>query len=190
MNPKRAIGILFLVSLVISLTCSKTDYPHQTNDVDNLPDSRLDDATIILTRDGKQSVVVKAVHIDRWEKNDSTEADTVEITFYDTDGNPRSTLTANRGLIREKKEALGVFGNVVGTSRDSTILKTESLFWDPETGLITTDDYVEIHRPDGDILTGWGLKADRNLKNIEILSDVAGTVKKIPETEKGKFEKK
>ncbi len=190
MNQIKAIIIPFMILITISIACSKTDYPQQTGDVDNLPDSQLDDATIILTRDGRKSVLVKAVHIDRWEKNDSTEADTVEITFCDTDGNKQSILTANRCLIREKKEVLALFGNVVGTAQDSTVLTTESLFWNPETRLITTDDYVEIHRPDGDILTGWGLKADRNLKNIEILKDVAGTVKKIPEAEKAKFEKK
>lgn len=190
MKLKRTISNLFLILLILSFACSKTDYPRQMDNEENFPDSQLDDATIIFTKDGKQSVVVKAVHIDRWEENDSTEADTVEIIFFDVEGHLRSTLTADRGLIREKKEKFAVFGNVIGINEELTVLRTESLFWDPETGLITTDDYVEIQRADGDILTGWGLKADRNLQNIEILRDVAGTVKKIPEAQKEKLKEK
>jgi len=190
MKLKRTISNLFLILLILSFACSKTDYPRQMDNEENFPDSQLDDATIIFTKDGKQSVVVKAVHIDRWEENDSTEADTVEIIFFDVEGHLRSTLTADRGLIREKKEKFAVFGNVIGINEELTVLRTESLFWDPETGLITTDDYVEIQRADDDILTGWGLKADRNLQNIEILRDVAGTVKKIPEAQKEKLKEK
>jgi len=172
------------------LACSSTETPQPVEEGANLPDSRLDDATIVFTEDGRRSVVVEAVHIDRWEQQDSTEADTVTVLFYDTLGVQKSTLTGKRALIREKSEKVGMFGNVVAVNEDSTVLKTESLFWDPQTNLITTDDYVEITKKDGDIITGYGLKANRHLQEIEILSDVAGKVIEAAVQEKEKIEKK
>ena len=170
-----ALAVFFL------LACTKTEPPPQKTGDNNYPDSRLDDATIVFSQDGKQSVNIIAKHIDRWEKIDSTEAEIVELIFYDKHGSRRSNLKANRGVIHEKSEKVSLFGDVVAVNKDSTVLKTQSLFWDPETELMTTDDYVEIERADGDILTGYGLKADRNLQEIEILRDVSGKVIEIPE---------
>jgi len=183
-------AIFILIIAMAFLACTETEPPQPNETTENYPDSRLDDATIVFTKDGKQSVTIEAKHIDRWVKQDSTEADTVIVIFFDTTGTQKSTLTANRGLIREKSELVSMFGNVVAINEDSTVLKTESLFWDPETGLITTDDYVEIEKADGDLLTGYGLKADRNLHELEILSDVAGKVSDVAEQEKEKFEDK
>jgi LPS export ABC transporter protein LptC len=186
------IKIAVVVSL-IALTifgCSKTEYPREKEAPANIPDASLDDATIILTQDGKQEAVVDAKHIDRWETKDSTEATTVNIVLFDSIGVEHSTLTAKRGVLRENSAKFTLFGNVVGVSKDSTILKTQSLYWNPETNKITTEDYVEIHRKNGDLIHGYGMVADRDLQNIEITRDVSGKVKSIPESEKQKFEKK
>ncbi|MCP4581162.1 MAG: LPS export ABC transporter periplasmic protein LptC [candidate division Zixibacteria bacterium] len=182
--------IILLIATMAFLACTEPEPPQQNVADENYPDSRLDDATIVFTKDGKQNITIEAEHIDRWVREDSTEADTIKVLFFDDQGGQKSTLTANRGLIREKSEKVAMFGNVVAINEDSTVLKTESLFWDPETGLITTDDYVEIEKTDGDLLTGYGLKADRNLQELEILSDVAGKVTDVAEQEKEKFKDK
>jgi LPS export ABC transporter protein LptC len=175
--------ILFiLTATLLPLACTETDKRPPRQESSSYPDSRLVDAEIVFTQEGKQSVNIYAKHIDRWEKNDSTEADTVEVIFYDKEGNRSSDLKANRGIIREKTEKVSLFGDVVAVNNDSTVLKTQSLFWNPETQLITTEDYVEITRRDGDILTGYGMKADRNLEEIQILKDVSGKVIELPET--------
>lgn len=176
--------LIITIILTSLFACASTETPQPVEDNTNYPDTQLDDATIIFTRDGMRSVVVEAAHIDRWQSLDSTEADKVNLHFYDDDGKESSSLVADRGLIREKTEKVSVFGNVVAINEDSTILRTESLVWDPETQLITTDDYVEIDRANGDKLSGYGLKGDRNLQELEILRDVKGKVLKIPEEEK------
>jgi LPS export ABC transporter protein LptC len=186
------IKITVLVSLIglMIFGCSKTEYPREKEAPANIPDASLDDATIILTQDGKQEAVVDAKHIDRWESKDSTEATTVDIVLFDSVGVEHSTLSAKRGVLRENSAKFSLFGDVVGVSKDSTILKTQSLYWNPETNKITTEDYVEIHRKNGDLIHGYGMVADRDLQNIEITRDVSGKVKSIPESEKQKFEKK
>ncbi len=179
--------LILIILPLIFMACASTDSPQPVEDNTNYPDTQLDDATIVFTEDGVQSVLVEAEHIDRWQNRDSTEADMVNLHFYDEKGVEQSSLTANRGLIREKTEKVSVFGNVIAINEDSTILRTESLLWDPETQLISTDDYVEVERANGDILTGYGLKGDRNLQELEILRDVKGKVLDIPEEEKETF---
>jgi LPS export ABC transporter protein LptC len=188
MRNKILIPVILLGLLTFG--CSKTEYPREKDAPANIPDASLDDATIILTQDGKQEAIVDAKHIDRWEAKDSTEATTVTIALFDSAGIEHSTLTAKRGLLREQSAKFALFGDVVGISKDSTILKTQSLYWNPETNKITTEDYVEIYRKGGDLIKGWGLIADRDLQNIEITRDVSGKVRSIPESEKQKFETK
>ena len=185
----RTIVIVLLLMIAIA-GCSKTEYPREKEAAANIPDASLDDATIILSQDGKQEAVVDAKHIDRWEAKDSTEATTVKIVLFDSLGIGHSTLTAKRGLLREKSAKFALFGDVAGVSKDSTILNTQSLYWNPDTKKITTEDYVEIHRRNGDLIKGWGMIADRDLQNIEITRDVSGKVQSVPEAEKEKFEKK
>lgn len=178
-------ALWLVLPILLLAACAKTESPqHAADESANYPDTRLDDATIVFTQDGIRSVVIDAIHIDRWEKKDSTVADSVKVKFFSKEGAVTSSLIADRGLIHEKSEKLAVFGHVVAVNEDSTVLKTESLFWDPQTGLITTEDYVEVHRKGGDILTGYGLKADRNLHEIEILSNIKGKVSEIPEEQK------
>lgn len=188
MSFKNATVIILLVAVIAG--CSKTEFPKEKVAPGDIPDASLDDATIILSQDGKQEAVVDAKHIDRWEAKDSTEATTVKIVLYDSLGVGHSTLTGKRGLLREKSAKFAIYGDVVAISKDSTTLQTQSLFWNPDTKKITTDDYVEIHRKNGDLIKGWGMIADRDLQNIEITRDVSGKVKSIPESEKQKFEKK
>jgi LPS export ABC transporter protein LptC len=190
MSIRFKIAILISLIAITIIGCSKTEYPREKEAPANIPDASLDDATIILTQDGKQEAVVDAKHIDRWETKDSTEATVVNIVLFDSVGVEHSTLTAKRGVLREKSAKFTLFGDVIGVSKDSTILKTQSLYWNPETNKITTEDYVEIHRKNGDLIHGYGMIADRDLQNIEITRDVSGKVKTIPESEKLKFDKK
>ena len=186
----RKVWPILAFLLILIIACAKTESPQHVAAADSTdyPDTRLDDAVIVFTQDGVQSVVIDAAHIDRWEKKDSTVADTVKVKFYDKEGNVTSSLVADRGLIHEKSEKISVFGHVVAVNEDSTVLKTESLFWDPQTSLITTDDYVEVQRAGGDVLTGDGLKADRQLHEIEILNNVKGKVIQLPAEDKENFQ--
>jgi hypothetical protein len=177
MMYRQIVPYILVVVILFALACSKTEYPRLKESANNLPDASFDDATIILTKDGRQDAIVKAKQI-------------VFITLYDSLGVEHSNLTSKRALLREQAAKFSLYGDVVGVSKDSTVLKTQSLFWDPKTELVTTDDYVEIRRADGDILKGWGLRADRDLQNIEIARNVSGNVKNVPESDMQNLEGK
>ncbi len=182
MTKNRCLIIIISISFLIG-GCSRHESPRLKEEMEKPPDARIEGATIILTQNGIKNAIVDAACIYRWEDKDSTEASDVKIVLFDTTGAARSELKAKRGLVRERTAGFALFGDVVGISSDSTVLITQSLFWNPKTELITTDDFVEIKHRDGSILQGWGLRADRDLKNAEIGRDVSGRVEKILDEE-------
>ncbi len=117
-----------------------------------------------------------------FEEEDSTIAKDVKVDFYDEFGEYSSTLTSNEGLVRQKKNEFSVWGDVV-VENDTARLDTQSLRWNPDTRQITTDDFVKLRRGK-DVLTGYGMKADNRLQNVQILRDVKGEFTDVPESEK------
>lgn len=154
----------------------------QTTTTEKIPSSILEDATIILTTEGKKEAVIYADTLINFEEEDSTIAKDVKVDFYDEFGEYSSTLTSDEGLVRQKINEFSVWGNVV-VENDTARLDTQSLRWDPNSKLITTDDYVKLRRGK-DVLTGYGMKADNRLQNVQILRDVKGEFTDVPESEK------
>jgi len=147
-----------------------------------LPDSELEEATIIFTIQGVRRMLLKADYIARYEKEDSTTARVVHADFYDEEGKHSSVLTSDFGVIKENLKELWVSGEVVVISDEGVKLETETLRWDPNIDRIITDDFVRVTREE-DILTGYGLEADQELKNIKIKREVKGVLREAPSRE-------
>lgn len=169
------------LGILLTVACSDLNEKPKEQSTGRIPDSIIETANIILTSEGKKEAVIDADTLIVFDREDSTIAKGVKVDFYDENGNYRSTLTADEGLVRQKIQALRVWGNVVVVS-DSSRLVTQSLKWDQLRKLITTDDYVELHRG-GDTITGYGMEADNKLENVRILRDVKGRITDVPETE-------
>jgi LPS export ABC transporter protein LptC len=163
------------------VACSRTErQPEQPLD-EKIPDSVIQNATIALTSEGIKEAVILADTLIVFDQEDSTIASGVKVDFYDENGEYRSTLTSKKGLVRQTRRELSVWGEVVVVS-DSSRLETESLRWDPVQKLITTDDFVTLHRG-GDVVTGYGMEADSRLEHVRILRDVTGSITDIPQSE-------
>jgi LPS export ABC transporter protein LptC len=161
--------------------CSDIEKKPGEQSTEKIPDSIIESANIVLTSEGKKEAVINARKLVVFDQEDSTLATEVKVDFYDESGDYRSTLTSDEGLVRQKRQELTVWGNVVVAS-DSSRLLTESLSWDPGRKLIVTDDYVELHRGD-DVITGYGMEADNRLEDVRILRDVKGRISDIPQSE-------
>jgi LPS export ABC transporter protein LptC len=135
-----------------------------------------------MTSGGLRQALINADTLYVFEHEDSTIAVYVKIDFFNDAGVYQSTLTAKRGLVRQKQESFSVWGDVV-VKNDTSRLETQSLRWDAKRSLITTDDFVRFERR-GDIITGYGLEADNRLDNVKILRDVKGKINDIPNSEK------
>jgi LPS export ABC transporter protein LptC len=161
--------------------CADTEQRPRETSGDKIPDSIIYDATIALTSEGKKEAVIFADTLKVFDREDSTAAKGVKVDFYDEDGSYRSTLTSERGLVRQTSRELWVWGDVVVES-DTSRLETESLHWNPARQLIVTEDFVRLYRGT-DMVSGYGMEADSRLEHVRILRDVKGTITEVPRDE-------
>jgi LPS export ABC transporter protein LptC len=87
---------------------------------------------------------------------------------------------ADSGRIQEKKQKFEALGDVVVTTDEGIKLQTESLRWDPQVNKIVTDDFVTITK-DQNVITGYGLEADQQLKHLIIKKQVKGKISDVSE---------
>lgn len=161
--------------------CEDIDEVRNEGSLERIPDSIIETANIVLMSEGSREAVINAERLVVYDLEDSTIATGIKVDFYDENGEYVSTLTAKEGLIRQKRQELTVWGDVVVIS-DSSRLETHSLIWDPNRKLIITDDFVKLHRG-GDVITGYGMEADNKLEHVKILRDVKGKIGDIPSSE-------
>lgn len=164
------------------LSCAAQENRSEKTTTEQAPSSILEDATITLTTEGRKDAVIYADTLINFEDKDSTIAKVVKVDFYDEKGDYQSTLTSEEGLVRQKTQEFQVWGNVV-VQNDTARLETQSLHYDPNSRLITTDDFVKFRRGH-DLLTGYGMVADNRLENVKILKNVKGEFIDVPKNEK------
>lgn len=143
----------------------------------NLPDQILSNTKMIFTQNGVKTTVIKAKTVAKWTNKDLTQAESLWVDFFDENGEHTSHLVADSGWIKEKKQMLGVWGNVSVLTDEGVKLETQTLNWNPSTNKISTEDFVKITK-DKDVMTGYGLEADQTLKNIKIKTKVKGEIVK------------
>jgi len=176
---KNSLVCLGLVILLLISACGKDELkaPEFPQEV---PDQVMENTTITFTEEGVKSAVIYAQHLAVYEKLDLKKAKGVRVDFYDQEGNHTSVLIADSGLIQEKRQNLEALGNVVVTTEEGIQLETQSLRWDPQKRKIVSDDFVKITKKK-DVITGYGLEADEELKHFVIKKSVKGKITEIPE---------
>lgn len=175
---KRVVLSLGVVFLVFSFSCDRDEQgeiPRSTE----LPDQVVEKAEVVFTVDGVRSTLIKANYVVKYERKDLTLAKGIHVDFFDKEGKHTSVMDADSGIIRERRQELEALGNVVVVSDEGVRLETESLKWDPRRQKVVTDDFVKLTK-EGDIIYGYGLEADQQLKNFKIKKKVKGKIEKIP----------
>jgi LPS export ABC transporter protein LptC len=90
-------------------------------------------------------------------------------------------LTADTGVYSKSAGNLHLQDNVIGTSDSGAELLTDSLNWDAKTGLITTEDKVNIKKENISSF-GTGATANQNLKTVALNKDVTVNISREGET--------
>jgi len=135
---------------------------------DSLPSQESWRSTVRLTDSARVRAVLWAGHIATFAEDQYTLlGDSVHVTFFNERGEPSSTLTARRGKVDDRTRDFEAYEQVVVCSEDSTVLRTDRLFWTNATRLIHTDAYVEIVSP-REVIRGQGLESDQSLTNYRI----------------------
>ncbi len=176
---RNRIGYILILFLLLFCACSreKSQTPAPQG---NVPDQVMENSTITFSEEGIRSTVIWAKYIEVYEKLDIKKAKQVRADFYDREGNHTSVLVADSGRIQERKRKFEALGDVVVTTDEGIKLQTQSLRWDPGINKIVTDDFVTITK-DRNVITGYGLEADQQLKHLIIKKQVQGKITDISE---------
>jgi LPS export ABC transporter protein LptC len=178
MEKSRIIHLTVWILILIS-ACGKEESKAPAIS-GNVPDQVMENSTITFSEEGIRSAVIWAKYVEVYEKLDLKKAKQVRADFYDKEGNHTSFLVADSGVIQERKRKFEALGNVVVTTDEGIKLQTQTLRWDPEKAKIVTDDFVTITRGK-DVITGYGLEADQELKHFVIRKQVKGKIEELPE---------
>ena len=146
-----------------------------------LADQEVDGFTLTQTREGARVWSISADHALVYDDADRVEMIDLRVDFFDDDGEVRSTLTANEGILARRTSDMEVLGNVIVYAADGTILTTVRLTWNERKGKVESDRPVRVTKGD-DVMTGVGVEADPDLKNIRVKSDFRAFVR-TPEGE-------
>jgi len=97
------------------------------------------------------------------------------LEFFNSEGNPTSTLKADYCYYTKKDDLYKATGNVVVQDVETNDrLNTEELYWNKKKEMVFTEKFVRIEQ-NGDLITGIGLEAKQDFSYYKIL-EVQGTL--------------
>ena len=98
------------------------------------------------------------------------------LEFFDTNGEPTSTLRADYCYYTKKEDLYKATGNVVVQDVETNDrLNTEELFWNQKKEEVFTEKFVRIEK-DGELHVGDGLEAKQDFSYWKILNS-KGTIR-------------
>ena len=154
-----------LITFALLAGCTKIAEDEGAKDDKEYPDQESWSAEIILTQEGQKKAVIHAGHLLRY--NNRAEVlmdDTVEVDFFNVEGEHVSHLKSLRARVNENDNNLLASGNVVVEADRSVTLFTEELRWDQQRERIISDVDITLVT-EQDTLTGVGFESDSNLEN-------------------------
>jgi LPS export ABC transporter protein LptC len=164
-------GIFYVLIGIVTVSC-KNDLQtiNSLSQIDSLPMEFARDIEVYYSDSGKIQALLKSPYMIRIEDDDAyfEFPEGFEAIFYDSVMHPQSIITANYGISYENKKQMEARNNVVVRNIEKhEQLDTEHLIWDRRKGIIYSDVFVKITKPD-EVIYGDGLKSDQNFKFYEI----------------------
>jgi LPS export ABC transporter protein LptC len=164
-------GILLALSSILLASC-KNDMQtiNSLTQIDSLPMEFGRDIEVTYSDSGKVKVLLKSPLMVRVEDKDPyfEFPEGFDATFYDSAMNPESRITADYGISYEQKKLMEAKNNVVVKNLvKHEQLNTEHLIWDRRKGIIYSNVFVKITKPD-EVIYGDGLTSDQNFNFYEI----------------------
>ncbi|MCL2688545.1 MAG: LPS export ABC transporter periplasmic protein LptC [Chitinispirillia bacterium] len=98
----------------------------------------------------------------------------VQIMVYDSLGKPATRIVADSGSTDSVMEQFDLWGSVLIRTEEGMTVKSEQLRWFKDARRVTSDTYVQIETPKGDMLRGRGLEANDNFTRFSFKANVRG----------------
>ncbi len=159
------------VLLAFAGSCQRGDRDNGSIGTTDVPDQEFRDFTTVESDSGLVRWRLVAPVARLYNARKLLAADEPRIEFYDEAGMLTSVLTADKGEYNQVTHDLTALGHVVITSQEGYVLETESLVWVNGLNEMHSEDFVTFTKG-RDVLTGYGLRGDPELRNVEILRDV------------------
>ncbi len=170
-----------IISLLIACDGEMSDEAEKT--IYQGPLRTLENAEIFHSDSGRLKAKIIAKKVYNLQNGDREAPEGMFITFYDSDGSKSSTLKADYAYYNGETKIWQAQGNViVHNMKNEETLKTEELFWDPQSGDVNTEKFVKIETPE-EVITGTGLVAKQDFstwslkqpEGIFVIEDEEGT---------------
>jgi len=172
---RMSLTVLLLGLSAFVFSCQGKDKGQGTIATADAPDQELSDYTTVESDSGLVRWILKAPVARVYNARKLLVTDNPRIEFFDEQGNLTSVLISQKGEYNQVTRDLTALGTVIITSMEGYMLETESLVWVEKLGEMHSEDFVKFTR-DSDVLTGYGLRGDPELKNIEIQRNVKAYV--------------
>lgn len=145
---------------------------NELTQVDSLPMEYAKDIEVYYSDSGKIQALLKGPLMLRIDDEESyfEFPEGFEAIFYDSLLQPQSRITANYGINYEQKQLMEARNDVVVRNiKKQEQLTTEHLVWDRKKGIIFSNVFVTITKPD-EVIYGDGLTSDQNFDFYEIVN--------------------
>lgn len=154
-----------------AVSCQGRDKEKGSIAMADVPDQEFSDFTTVESDSALVRWVLKAPVARVYNARRLLVTDDPRIEFFDEFGQLVSILTSDKGEYNQVTHDLTALGRVAIKSVEGYVLETESLVWVEKLGEIHSEDFVKFTRG-ADVLTGYGLRGDPGLRNVEIKRDV------------------
>ena len=162
----RAIFSLLVLGLGMTSAC-KEDAVRPTMSVTaaDSADQVLEGMEHLITNDGVRRTRVIADTAYLYEATQLARLKVVTSTFYNTNGNETSTITADSGNYQMRDGSMSAWGNVVAITPDGRKLRSAELRYDARSQKISSDKPFIYDKADQH-LEGNGFISDPDFRNV------------------------
>jgi LPS export ABC transporter protein LptC len=170
---KRVVVLFLQVILIVLSGCGNPLKERRSPETEfiglNHPVQESWTVRMVLTESGITRGVIEAEHGAEYRSNAGSEQHLdrgIRLTLFDIDGHTTTIITAQEAVIHNNQD-IEAQGNVIITSRGSTVIKTEYVKRTAIDKMIRSDRFVTISKPD-ETIRGVGFESDQALTKYRI----------------------
>lgn len=166
---KSIITTIAMIMLFTSCRQNKLEEVKAISKKEKVPVISAENVKTLYSEEANIKVIVQSPVMNRYieDKKYLEMPEGMDVVFYDSLDNPKSTLTANYAISYEDEHKMEAKNDVVVVNEKGEKLNTEHLIWDQNKKMIYTDEFVKITSPDR-IIYGHGMESDEKMENWKI----------------------
>lgn len=172
--------LIFLV-LISLIGCDSAPSEKTKVDTVRYPSQESWNTHLTITHEGRKTAVMQAAHVRKFADMKITLiSDGLTIDFFNDQGQHTSILTAKGGELKDVRQDMLAYGNVIVTSDSGAVLFSDTLRWDNKKQKIISEIPVKIVTKT-DTLFGDTFISGPNLENYQLTNSRGYSHRKLKE---------